>query len=382
MIFHCLRHWVHNYHIDGFRFDLASILSRDRNGYLVPNPPLVELIAEDPMLADTKIIAEAWDAAGAYQVGAFGSRSKRWAEWNGQYRDDVRRYWRGEFGMTGPMATRLTGSSDLYQHGGRQPYHSINFITSHDGYPLNDLVSYEQKHNDANGENNNDGENNNYSANYGVEGLTKKKAILKLRQRQAKNFMATLLLSQGVPMLLSGDEVLRTQKGNNNTYCQDNATNWFDWKFLERNADHLRFVQSLLAFRKRQPNVRRENFLNGSTDAEGMPDIAWLNADGTDIQWDTTYHSLMCYLGTAGLESPESRAMLFMLHSGQSPQEFVIPKHLQSVQWRLFIDTATPSPGDIYPDANGPKPPSSHTMLLDHHTLRCYVADETTAKTE
>ena len=179
MIFHCLRHWVHNYHIDGFRFDLASILSRNRHGELVPNPPLVELIAEDPMLADTKIIAEAWDAAGAYQVGSFANL--RWAEWNGHYRDDVRRFWRGDCGMTGPMATRLSGSSDLYQPSGRRPYHSINFITSHDGFTLNDLVSYERKHNLANGEDNRDGDNNNYSANYGVEGPTRRKSIVELR---------------------------------------------------------------------------------------------------------------------------------------------------------------------------------------------------------
>ena len=175
MIFVCLRHWVHKYHVDGFRFDLASILSRDRNGDLVPNPPVVETIAEDPLLADTKIIAEAWDAAGAYQVGRFGNL--RWAEWNGRYRDDIRRFWRGDRGMTGPMATRLAGSGDLYQAGGRQPYHSINFITSHDGFPLNDLVSYNRKHNEDNGEGNRDGDNNNKSDNYGLEGPTTRKSI-------------------------------------------------------------------------------------------------------------------------------------------------------------------------------------------------------------
>ena len=195
MIFHCLRHWVHNYHIDGFRFDLASILSRNRNGEIVPNPPLVELIAEDPMLADTKIIAEAWDAAGAYQVGSFANQ--RWAEWNGHYRDDMRRFWRGDGGLTGPMATRLSGSSDLYQPSGRRPYHSINFITSHDGFPLNDLVSYERKHNLANLEDNRDGDNTNNSRNYGVEGPTRRKSIVTVRNRQAKNFMASLLAQPG-----------------------------------------------------------------------------------------------------------------------------------------------------------------------------------------
>ena len=175
MIFHCLRHWVHNYHVDGFRFDLASILSRDRSGNLVPNPPMVELIAEDPLLADTKIIAEAWDAAGAYQVGSFGNH--RWAEWNGRYRDDIRGFWRGDGGTLGALATRLAGSSDLYEHAGRPPFCSINFVTSHDGFTLNDLVSYKDKHNAANGEDNRDGDNHNISDNYGVEGPTRKKAV-------------------------------------------------------------------------------------------------------------------------------------------------------------------------------------------------------------
>jgi isoamylase len=232
MIFHCLRHWVHNYHIDGFRFDLASILSRDRKGNLIPNPPMVELIAEDPLLADTKIIAEAWDAAGAYQVGSFGNH--RWAEWNGRYRDDVRGFWRGDCGTLGAVATRLAGSSDLYEHDGRPPFCSINLITSHDGFTMNDLVSYKTKHNQDNGENNCDGENHNISDNYGVEGPTSIEAIKTIRTRQIKNMMATLMLSQGVPMLVSGDEVRRTQLGNNNAYCQDTKISWFDWSSADR----------------------------------------------------------------------------------------------------------------------------------------------------
>src|SRR5687767_3165574 len=207
MIFHCLRHWVHNYHVDGFRFDLASILSRDRQGQLVPNPPLIEAIAEDPLLADTKIIAEAWDAAGAYQVGSF--HQLRWAEWNGRYRDDVRRFWRGDVGMIGPFVTRLAGSSDLYEAGGRPPHCSINFLTSHDGFTLNDMVSYRDKHNEANGEGNRDGDNNNHSDNYGFEGPSHRKQLDKLRTRQIKNMFTTLLLSQGVPMFVAGDECRR-----------------------------------------------------------------------------------------------------------------------------------------------------------------------------
>ena len=224
----------------------------------MPNPPVVDVIAEDPMLADTKIIAEAWDAAGAYQVGSFGDL--RWAEWNGRYRDDIRRYWRGDPGMVGAMATRLSGSSDLYEHAGRAPFCSINFITSHDGYTMNDLVSYTEKHNEANGEGNRDGDNNNLSDNYGVEGTSRKKLVENLRQRQIKNMFATLLLSQGVPMLVMGDEVRRTQRGNNNAYCQDNDISWFNWSLIESHPDLFRFVQSLIAFRRGQPSLLREQF--------------------------------------------------------------------------------------------------------------------------
>jgi isoamylase len=373
MIFHCLRHWVHNYHIDGFRFDLASVLSRNTKGELVPNPPMVELIAEDPMLADTKIIAEAWDAAGAYQVGSFANQ--RWAEWNGHYRDDVRRYWRGDWGQTGPMATRLAGSSDLYQPSGRRPYHSINFITSHDGFSLNDLVSYERKHNLDNKEDNRDGDNTNNSSNYGVEGPTRRKSIVDLRQRQAKNFMATLLLSQGVPMILSGDEVLRTQRGNNNAYCQDNPISWFDWKLVERNVEMLRFVKCLNAFRRRQPNVRRGAFLTGKATKPGqLPDVSWFNPDGTPVNWALPGSSLTCVLGTSGLTDSSVRAVMIMLHSGPNPFEFKPPAPAANINWRLFIDTAADTPDDIYPDADGPAL-GRDPIILDGRTLRCYVAE-------
>ncbi|WP_231934332.1 glycogen debranching protein GlgX [Botrimarina colliarenosi] len=372
MIFNCLRHWVYNYHIDGFRFDLASILSRNRNGDLVPNPPLVENIAEDPMLSDTKIIAEAWDAAGAYQVGSFASG--RWAEWNGAYRDNVRRYWRGDLGMTGPMATRLAGSSDLYQASGRQPYHSINFVTSHDGYTLNDLVSYERKHNLANGEDNRDGDNNNYAANYGVEGPTRRLPIRKLRRRQAKNFIATLMLSQGVPMLVSGDEVLRTQRGNNNAYCQDNAVSWFDWRLVERNADLLRFTQQLIALRLHQPVLRRADFLTGAPHKQGdLPDVAWFGVDGKAIDWHRTFHSLSCVLSPTGLKDEHARHVLVMMHSGGQPQPFRVPKTVTGLNWRLAVDTAGESPNDAFAESVGPKLDTSAQVLLEHHAMRCYI---------
>ena len=373
MIFHCLRHWVYNYHIDGFRFDLASILSRDRNGELMPNPPLVEVIAEDPMLADTKIIAEAWDAAGAFQVGSFADR--RWAEWNGHYRDDIRRFWRGEAGHTGPMATRISGSSDLYQDSGRHPYHSINFVTSHDGYPLNDLVSYENKHNQANGEDGRDGDNNNYSSNYGVEGPTRRKPIVQLRRRQAKNMMATLLLSHGTPMLLAGDEVLRTQRGNNNAYCQDNAISWFDWKLQEHNTEMLRFTQALIAFRSSQPNVRRPTFLTGSQLEDGsLPDVSWYRSDGKPMNWDNPTQSFTCVFGTAGLDDPAARPVMLLMHAGTEAEEYLIPPSVRSLPWRQFIDTAAESPRDIYPTLRGPAVPVGGKLRLDHHTLMCYVA--------
>jgi len=374
MIFHCLRHWVYNYHVDGFRFDLASILSRNRDGELVPNPPMVEIIAEDPMLADTKIIAEAWDAAGAFQVGCFAT--SRWAEWNGLYRDDIRRYWRGDAEMTGKIATRLSGSSDLYQPSGRQPYHSINFVTSHDGYTLNDLVSYEQKHNQENGEENHDGDNNNYSSNYGVEGPTRRRSITKLRIRQAKNFAASLLLSQGVPMILSGDEVLRTQRGNNNAYCQDNATTWFDWRLLERNAELLRFFKGLVTFRLHQPNVRRASFLTGTASGpHGLPDVSWYGATGEPVDWQATYHSLVCLFGTSGIDDPAAREVMILMHAGQSPQTFSIPSPAGQLRWRLLLDTEAESPNDIYPEADGPLLKTGSVVTLDHHAMRCFVAE-------
>jgi len=378
MIFHCLRHWVLNYHIDGFRFDLASILSRDRNGDLVPNPPLVELIAEDPLLADTKIIAEAWDAAGAYQVGWFANQ--RWAEWNGKYRDDVRRFWRGDAHTLGPMATRLSGSSDLYQPSGRRPYHSINFITSHDGYSLSDMVSYEQKHNEANGEDNRDGDNNNYSCNYGAEGPTRKHRINEVRERQIKNFFASLLLSQGVPMIVMGDECRRTQRGNNNAYCQDNPISWFDWRLPEKNADLWRFCQAVIEFRKSQPTVRHASFLSGAPRAPGaLPDVTWFNADGGHVNWDENEHSLTCLLGAwpnRGTFRHIAKHVLIFIHAGTLPREFKVPEMAKHIEWRQFIDTGAVSPYDVFPEQDGPALSVDSTLLLRDHSFVCYVSVE------
>jgi len=377
LIFLCLRHWVHNYHVDGFRFDLASILSRDRNGDILPNPPLIEVITEDPMLADTKIIAEAWDAAGAYQVGSFASL--RWAEWNGRYRDDVRRFWRGDVGQTGHLATRLSGSSDLYG-GGRQPFHSINFITSHDGFTLEDLVSYREKHNEANGEGNRDGDNNNLSENYGVEGPTRRADVNAVRGRQVRNLLATLLLSQGVPMLVAGDECRRTQGGNNNAWCQDNAVSWFDWTLVERHADLVRFVRELLRFRRGNPTLRRRDFLAGGTSAAGViPDVEWFSPDGTQIDWCSGEASLCCVFGVEPGADGESRPrhVMLLLHAGSASRSFRLPESapIRSLSWRLFVDTAAEPPDDIHPDGSGPLVDPAATLELRDRTLVCLVAD-------
>jgi len=377
MIFHCLRHWVHNYHVDGFRFDLASILSRDRNGNLVPNPPLVEAIAEDPLLADTKIIAEAWDAAGAYQVGSFGDR--RWAEWNGRYRDDMRRFWRGDHGMLGAFTTRLAGSSDLYEHAGRPPHCSINFVTSHDGFTMNDLVTYRDKHNEANGEGNRDGENNNSSENYGVEGPSRRLIIDQLRLRQIKNILATLLLSQGVPMLVAGDEARRTQKGNNNAYCQDNPLSWFDWRLVEKHAGLVRFVKSLIHFRRGQPTVRRQRYLTGrATSEDALPDVSWYSSLGTAVDWggDSTLIALLKAVEPEHDLAGAARDVLIMVNATSESREFIIPPVAKGMQWRLFVDTSEETPHDIFPELDGPPLTADGKHLMPFRSLCCYVADK------
>ncbi len=262
LIMTCLRYWVGDMHVDGFRFDLASILGRDRKGNVMVEPPVIESITEDGVLADTKLIAEPWDAAGLYQVGGFPF-GRRWTEWNGHYRDDVRRFWRGDAGFAPLIASRVCGSADLYQWNNRLPRHTVNFITCHDGFTLWDLVSYNQKHNDANGEGNRDGLDDNCSWNCGAEGETTDPEILALRFRQCRNLVATLMLSQGVPMLLGGDEFLRTQHGNNNAWCQDNETSWVNWTFAEANEDFLRFTKEMTALRKRHPVLRRRRFFTG-----------------------------------------------------------------------------------------------------------------------
>ncbi|HBT78449.1 MAG TPA: glycogen debranching enzyme GlgX [Planctomycetaceae bacterium] len=383
LIFNSLRYWVHNYHIDGFRFDLASILSRDQNGNLLANPPLVEQIAEDPLLADTKIIAEAWDAAGAYQVGSFfsshGPNSMGWAEWNGKYRDDIRRFWRGDQFFTGALATRMAGSSDLYQHSGRQPFCSINFITSHDGFTLNDLVSYNSKHNEDNGEHNRDGDNNSMSCNYGVEGPTSIKEIEATRARQIRNMMATLLLSQGVPMIVAGDEFRKTQRGNNNAYCQDSTISWLDWRLEEKHRAFVRFVRTLIKFRKEESTVRQSRFLTGQPRRPGaLPDIGWYGPLGGAVPWNNGLErSLTCLLAAVQPSDGEASRfhILIMAHGGWEPRDFYFPAICQGFKWRLFVDTQAAPPNDIYPQYDGPPADLKAAVRFMDHSLKVYIAD-------
>ncbi len=348
-ILDCLHYWVLNMHVDGFRFDLASILGRDQHGNLIPNPPLVERIAEDPILRDTKIIAEAWDAAGAYQVGSFPGG--RWAEWNGRFRDDVRRYWRGDAHQVPGLATRLAGSSDLYLRDGRAPFHSVNFATCHDGFTLNDLVTYRQKHNEANGEDNRDGENHNLSHNYGVEGPTTNPNLQTVRRRQMRNFLTTVLLSQGVPMILGGDEFARTQRGNNNAYCQDNEISWYDWSLLEENQELFRFVRELVAFRKRHPALRREHFFDGEMSPHNeFPDIRWYDNQGNFPNWHGTRPTLGCFLNGHKMEiaaDQDDNDFYMMFNAGPHDRMFILPVPPSLKSWRLAIDTALDSPNDI-----------------------------------
>ena len=341
----CLRYWVQEMHVDGFRFDEGSILSRGEDGAPLAHPPVIWQIELDDAFADTKLIAEAWDAAGLYQVGHFPG--DRWAEWNGRYRDGVRRFVKGDPGLTGEVASRLAGSADIYQARGQSPESSINFITVHDGFTLYDLVSYNDKHNEANGEGNRDGINENLSWNCGVEGPTTDPEIARLRTRQIKNFVTILMLSRGVPMLLAGDEIGRTQGGNNNAYNQDNATSWFDWSLVDSNQEILRYVQRMIAFRKEHPVLRQPRFYTGQMNGNGAADITWhgtrLNCPGFD---DPQARALACTI--AGSDGhPDLHVMMNMFWNRL---EFEVPADPER-SWRIAIDTFTPCPHDI-PDEN------------------------------
>ncbi len=362
-----LRHWVSRYHVDGFRFDLASIFTRDQNGNVLDRPPIVEAIAEDPVLRDSKLIAEAWDASGLYQVGSFPN--PHWSEWNGRYRDDVRSFWRGGPGMLSAFASRLAGSGDLYERDGQSPLKSINFITSHDGFTLADVVSYNEKYNEANGEHNRDGDNHNHSYNHGVEGPTDDPHIRGVRKRQVKNFIASLMLSQGVPMLLAGDEFFRTQNGNNNAYCQDNETSWLDWTRVEAHQDLIDFTRQAIAFRKAHPSLRRKAFLKGCLPEEEGADIVWLAPDGSEPTWDNA-EVLGCLLNgskkyTGAEEDKDHLLLLFNAHDHRIP--FQVPPPPDD-PWKIALTTEENGP--LWPDPAQPieLDARSVTVLASAHT--------------
>ena len=333
-ILSALRHWVVEMHVDGFRFDLASVLGRDGTGKLLANAPLLERIAEDPILREVKLIAEAWDAAGAYEVGSFSER--RWAEWNGRYRDDVRRFWRGDEGMLGVFASRICGSADIYEKSGKGPESSINFVTCHDGFTLNDLVSYRDKHNDANGEHNQDGTNANFSENYGTEGDTTDPRIESIRTRQIKNFLLTLCISRGVPMLLGGDEFRRTQGGNNNAYCQDNETSWCDWGALRVHQEISRFTRGMIAFRRAHPMLSQEHFY---TDDE----THWFGPQGDVPHWTDPHAKQFGCL----IYEEEPRALCLMFNAGAEAVDFGLPPVGPEARWHRAVDTSHEAPHDL-----------------------------------
>ncbi len=341
-IIDCIRYWVIDMHVDGFRFDLGSILGRDGTGKLLKNPPVIERLAEDPVIRNTKLIAEAWDAAGTYQVGSFPGG--RWAEWNDRYRDELRRFWGGETGLISALAMRFSGSADLYMSNGRKPFHSINYITSHDGFTLNDLLSYERKHNEANGEDNRDGHNTSYSRNYGTEGPSDKPAVERLRSRMVKNHLATLLLSSGTPMLLGGDEFRRTQKGNNNAYCQDNEISWIDWSLAGRHADVLRFCRELILFRRRHPAFRRPDFFSGrDLSLNGLPDITWYDENCRPIDWNGKTSRLTILIDGSKAEIMAERDdndFVLMFNAADTDKIFTLPPAAQGKKWRRKVDTA------------------------------------------
>lgn len=338
LVLDSLRFWVEEMHVDGFRFDLASILSRDESGEPMATPPLIWDIDTDPVLAGTKLIAEAWDAAGLYQVGRFFG--DHWKEWNGKFRDDVRSFFRGDEGQVNRMAARLMGSPDIYGHSAREPERSVNFVTSHDGFTLNDLVSYDRKHNEMNLEGNRDGDDHNLSESYGVEGPTEDPGIQAIRHRQIKNMLTATLLSLGVPMLLMGDEVRRTQKGNNNAYCQDNEISWFDWSRVDEHAGLRRFVQQLIKLR-RSLNMFQDNRGVSLHDLLLTASITWHGVNLYEPDWSHHSHSLAFELhGPSGI-------FYLVFNAYWESLEFELPPIDEELAWRRLIDTSLDSPDDV-----------------------------------
>jgi isoamylase len=349
MVMDSLRYWVTEMHIDGFRFDLAPVLARGDEG-VDPFGEFFDVIRQDPIVSQAKLIAEPWDLGpDGYQVGKFPIG---WAEWNGKYRDTLRQFWRGDPGIIGHLASRLAGSSDLYQTSQRSPLASVNFVTCHDGFTLQDLVSYEAKHNEANGEDNRDGNDHNLSRNWGVEGATEAVHIVRMRERIKRNFLATLAFSQGVPMLSHGDELGRTQRGNNNAYCQDNPVSWIDWKLSPLQRELLQFTRAIFAIRAANPVLRRRTFFRNEPRSKGAAkDLTWLGPDGqemTSAEWnDATNHVIgMMIRGEATDETDErgrpvtGDAILLLLNGGARSKPFLLPDLGPGRGWVEVLTTA------------------------------------------
>jgi glycogen operon protein len=368
-----LRYWVSEMHVDGFRFDLASALARELHE-VDRLSAFFDVIHQDPLISQVKLIAEPWDLGeGGYQVGNFPAG---WAEWNGRYRDTIRRYWKGDGGQVADLAYRLTGSSDLYESGGRRPSASVNFVTAHDGFTLLDLVSYNDKHNEANGEDNRDGTNDNLSWNCGVEGPTDDPAITALRERMLRNFLATLFLSQGVPMLLGGDEIGRSQQGNNNAYCQDNELSWVNWTLSRTAKAHVEFTRRLIRLRLGHPVFHRRRFFQGRRIAGSeVKDLSWFRPDGkemTDEEW--TNGSTRCLgLRLAGdaIEEVDAEgeairddSFLLLLNAHHEPLDFVLPAHRARVRWELVLDTRDWAPGPRAFRAGDQYPLEARSLVL------------------
>jgi isoamylase len=375
LIMDSLRYWVTEMHVDGFRFDLAATLARQFHE-VDRLSAFFDLVHQDPIISQAKIIAEPWDVGeGGYQVGEF---PPLWTEWNGRYRDTVRDYWRGEPATLAEFASRITGSSDLYGHSGRKPIASVNFVTAHDGFTLADLVSYNEKHNEANGEGNADGESHNRSWNCGAEGPTRDRAVLRLRGRQRRNFLATLMLSQGVPMISHGDELGRTQRGNNNGYCQDNELTWIDWDLSPEQAAHLEFTRLVVQVRKDNATLRRRRFFRGAASHGGeseLGDIAWFTPDGqhmADEDWNHSYaRSLMVFLNGDKILEPDSRgqrivddSLLVLSNADASPLDFVLPSAEYGTAWSVVLDTNQRLRSGATHRAESTVPLESHSVVV------------------
>lgn len=368
-IMDCLHYWVVQMHVDGFRFDLGSILGRDINGNIVENAPTIERIAEDPILHGTKIIAEAWDAGGAYRVGAFPGR---WAEWNDRFRTDVRLFWRGDSHNFKQFATRITGSSDIYSNSGRKPINSINFITSHDGFTLYDLLSYNKKHNAENGEDNKDGSDYDCSFNNGYEGKTENAEIESIRFQKAKSLMVSLLLSLGTPMFIMGDEVLRTQLGNNNAYCQDNEISWFNWKWTKSQSEFLTFVQNLIHLRLRHPVFLRSEFLTGKQNSHGTADIEWFDAEGKSPDWSKQTQFIAYFLNgldAVTLSEQDTHDFYLMMNGSRFDITATIPPSPHTQKWHRLIDTSLHGDESFIPETAAKKLTTNKYIVLAYSVV-------------